>query len=291
MSLGINYQGSKRKIAGEIVDFLRKRNPSATTFIDLFGGGGAVTCAAVKAFDRVIYNEKNPAIFELFKLCTTEPLPHSFYKWYSREEFEARRAEPNAMGGYLSANWSFGGNQRTYLYGRDIEESKRLAHEVVVNRCAASALALGIDASQIFDLQEMHARRIAFYQIVKGRADLQHLQHLERLERLQRLERLEFSCGSYAEFAFPHDMSKVVVYCDPPYAGTSQYADAFNSEAFCDWVEEVPFKVYVSEYEMRLPLVHQIKHRSSLSADNNAKQVLENIYCNRPEIRLYEELF
>jgi site-specific DNA-adenine methylase len=48
MYYGIPYMGSKRKIAGEIVDFIANHSRHARHFYDLFGGGGAVSFAALQ---------------------------------------------------------------------------------------------------------------------------------------------------------------------------------------------------------------------------------------------------
>ena len=63
MRYGIGYKGSKSRIAKEIIDVL----PSGERFIDLFGGGGAMShCAALSGkYNKVIYSDINPSIYEL----------------------------------------------------------------------------------------------------------------------------------------------------------------------------------------------------------------------------------
>lgn len=55
MNYGVPYKGSKNKIAKKLIDVL----PSAEYFVDLFGGGGAMThCAALSGkYKKIIYNE------------------------------------------------------------------------------------------------------------------------------------------------------------------------------------------------------------------------------------------
>ena len=42
MNLGMPYMGNKRKLAKRIVAKIRRDNPEAEHFYDLFGGGGAI---------------------------------------------------------------------------------------------------------------------------------------------------------------------------------------------------------------------------------------------------------
>lgn len=59
-----------------------------------------------------------------------------------------------------------------------------------------------------------------------------------------------FRLGGYEEIT---PQSGDVVYCDPPYKGTSEYRDSgFNSESFYSWAENLAAQgvyVFVSEYE------------------------------------------
>ena len=65
-----------------------------------------------------------------------------------------------------------------------------------------------------------------------------------------------------------------IIYCDPPYEGTSKYKDDLNHEKFWQWVRELSadFDVYVSEYNAPddFECIWQKEAKSSLSA--NGKQ-------------------
>lgn len=175
--LGLPYMGSKRKIAENIVGYITTHNPNAKYFYDLFGGGGAISFEALqrKQFKEVHYNEFNKGVVELLLKIRDEVMTNDFYKWISRDEFFKHKDDDTWYGGFLKTCWSFGNNQKYYLYGTDIEEEKRLLHEIIVNKCDVS--------------------------------------------------RLEFD----------------------------------------------------------LPCVHEISHRSSLSATNNSKKVVERLFCNKTE--------
>jgi site-specific DNA-adenine methylase len=111
---------------------------------------------------------------------------------------------------------------------------------------------------------------------------LQQLQQLQRLQALEQLAALKITCGSYEDVRLEPDS---VIYCDIPYLGTAKYkigadADGFNYEKFYRWGHEQQVPVFVSEYAADLQKLYEKKHRSTLSATNNAKVTVENLYGN-----------
>ncbi len=76
-------------------------------------------------------------------------------------------------------------------------------------------------------------------------------------------------CAAYDQIDIP---PASLVYCDPPYAGTTSYADAFDSLAFWAWCQrmvEAGHRVFVSEYATPEPwrCVWEGRATSSLSAN------------------------
>lgn len=120
---GLPYQGSKSRLAERIVDLL----PSAMHFYDLFAGGCAVThCAMLSGkFGNVHFSDTNDSVV-LFRDCLEGNVPDGS-EWISREEFFRRKdSDP-----YVRLVWSFGNNQRDYLYSREIEPYKKAVHEML----------------------------------------------------------------------------------------------------------------------------------------------------------------
>lgn len=64
MTYGIPYKGSKNNLADSILKVL----PSGPRFVDLFGGGGAMTHAAYISgkYSHVHYNELDYRVYKLF---------------------------------------------------------------------------------------------------------------------------------------------------------------------------------------------------------------------------------
>ena len=119
MRYGLPYKGSKNKIARDIIEFL----PAGECLVDLFGGGGAISHAALLSgkWDRVIYNDAEPGMAGFFLNALKGDYRNVRQEWVSREEFFARReTDP-----YVKYMWSFGNNGRDYMYSTDIEEYKR----------------------------------------------------------------------------------------------------------------------------------------------------------------------
>lgn len=293
MSLGIPYMGSKRKLAVDIVKFITRRHPELTDFYDLFGGGGSISFTAIKNYRFTThYNELNSHIYHLVEyLKNNRELEPKFYEWVTREEFfrQCARTDADWYSGFVMSCWSFGNNsEKGYLYGEDIQEIKRLAHEFVINSDLGAMRELKIDIPELLNIKDVQKRRIVFCDYVKskmGRFDLQNQERLIQLERIQNLQNLknlqnlQITNLSYENVIISGE--NPVIYCDIPYKGTGEYKEAgFDYDKFYQWVSDCEYSVYISEYSAPFQEVHAFRHRSSLSATNNGKQTIEKIFWN-----------
>ena len=62
------------------------------------------------------------------------------------------------------------------------------------------------------------------------------------------LQGVTLVCSSYKDLEIP---ASSIIYCDPPYQGTTKYKDGFSHEAFWQWCRDKSkegHKVYISEY-------------------------------------------
>lgn len=294
MSLGIPYMGSKRKIASEILKLISQRHPYMTDFYDLFGGGGSVSFTALKDYRfNVHYNELNKHIYSLVEyLINNKGLEAKFYEWVSREEFFNQLSKTNDeadwYSGFVMSCWSFGNKQSSYLYGSDIEDIKRLAHEFIVNCCLDSMKLIGVDIPELININDIQDRRLVFCDYIKKNAsklidcrvqNLELVEHLARMQNLQNLQNLKIYNDSYESVKINGD--NPVIYCDIPYKGTEEYKEGgFDHESFYIWAKECPYPVYISEYDAPFKQVEMFSHRSSLSATNNKKKTIESIFWN-----------
>jgi len=296
--LGIPYMGSKRKLASNILHEITQRHNGLTDLYDLFGGGGSVSFTAIRDYRFTVhYNELNKHIYSLVEyLKTHKELEPKFYEWVTREEFKNQINKSNDdadwYSGFAMSCWSFGNNsEKGYLYGKHLEHSKYLAHRFIVDGCLKSMTELGLNIPELININDIQERRILFCNYIdKNENVLQYSNviHLARLQNLQNLQNLQINNSSYEKV--PIVGNNPVIYCDIPYKGTGEYKEGgFNHDEFYQWFSDLEYPAYLSEYQAPFECVHRFKHRSSLSATNNKKQVVESIFWNgKGEISNYK---
>lgn len=133
-----------------------------------------------------------------------------------------------------------------------------------------------------------YQRRIILARQIPLIGAMQHLGRLERLIQIQNMpgiSSLNITTGTgYDEV--PITGEHPIIYCDPPYEGTTEYAEGgFNHKEFYDWVMAQKVPVYVSSYEVsdkRMKLVKAVKTRSLLDQKtrDSYHANYENIYWN-----------
>lgn len=67
--------------------------------------------------------------------------------------------------------------------------------------------------------------------------------------QVPKLQGVEFCSGDYRNLRIPEES---IIYCDPPYMGTTGYASGLNHDEFWQWCRERVYdghKVYISEYQ------------------------------------------
>ena len=303
--------GSKRKLAKQIVDKILEDNPKTKYFYDLFGGGASVTFEALQRpqIEKVYYNEKNIGVYFLLKDIVENGIDEKYYQWVDRETFNNHKNDENWFGGFLQVVWSFGNNQRNYLYGKHIENYKRFLHQLIVFKDVDALKQLNDELKIDLKVDEsvlelpLNERRLTIMRTLKqlvGRTDLQNVervvnlerilqfQHLTQLKQLQNVEevtnlfsKLELSNLSYDEVKIKTPKDETIIYLDPPYRNTKRYKELIDFDKLDKWLTSNPYRVYLSEYEAPFEVVMEMNHRSSLSATNNSKKTIEKLFVNR----------
>lgn len=244
--------GSKNLIAERLVS----QFPRAEYFVDLFAGGCAMTHAAFLSgkFKKFICNDLDFRGVELFKQAVSGKFKNE-NRWISRDDFYKLKDSDL----YVRFCWSFGNNQKDYLYSKQRERQKRALHYAIL-------FDDWVEFYELFpDIYNEVAKEILFVTDVKTRYSiirrcfasqkmqrLKRLESLESLERLQSLERLESLQSietikmDYRKVVIPYDS---VVYADPPYKGKKSYSVKFDSDLFFDWCRNQNFPIYISEYD------------------------------------------
>lgn len=274
--------GSKNLIAERLVS----QFPRAEYFVDLFAGGCAMTHAAFLSgkFNKFICNDLDFRGVELFKQAVSGKFKNE-NRWISRDDFFKLKDSDL----YVRFCWSFGNNQKSYLYSKQKERQKRALHYAIL-------FDDWVEFYELFpDIYDEVAKEILFVNDVKKRysiirhcfaspkmqrlESLERLQSLQSLERLQRLQSLETSKLDYSQVAIPYDS---VVYADPPYKGKKSYSVKFDSDLFFDWCRNQNFPIYISEYDAPkdFKAVFEINKINSLCATKN--------FTNKEKIFLHE---
>lgn len=100
------------------------------------------------------------------------------------------------------------------------------------------------------------------------------------LSQRQNLKGVLFGSMSYKELRIP---PRSIIYCDPPYAGTTKYRGKFNADDFWKWCDEKVKEghaVFISEYNapQDWKCVWQKQVNSSLTKNTGAKQAIEKLF-------------
>lgn len=303
MNFGVPYMGSKNLIAKRLVS----QFPRAEYFVDLFAGGCAMTHAAFLSgkFNKFICNDLDFRGVELFKQAVSGKFKNE-NRWISRDDFYKLKDSDL----YVRFCWSFGNDQKSYMYSKEIERQKRALHYailfddwvefyelfpdiydevakeilfvtdvktryLIIKHCFASQK---MQSLKMFQSSES-LQRLPSLEMLKRLQSLERLESLQSLERLQMLQSIETSKLDYRQVAIPNDS---VVYADPPYKGKKSYSVKFDSELFFDWCRNQNFPIYISEYDAPKDFkeVFEINKINSLCATKN--------FTNKEKLFLHE---
>ena len=100
------------------------------------------------------------------------------------------------------------------------------------------------------------------------------------LKQAPLLKGINFYCGSYAELQIPQNS---IIYCDPPYEGTTKYKDDFNHNEFWQWCRnkhDEGNQIFISEYNAPddFICIWEKTVNNTLTADTGSKQGVEKLF-------------
>lgn len=300
---GIPYQGSKNKIAKDIIEFL----PEAEYFVDLFAGGCAITQAAAEKTDslipkwkKVVCNDINEQPLSLFKKAVSGELNNEKYKkWINRETF-FREKETDSFMKYC---WSFANNGVTYIYSEEIEPWKKAFYyatefndfqfiqEILGN--ISSETKLNFKKWIKENNEEIKNKYFAWYKKKYSKhikmpssksmiwcENIGRLIGLRALKNSRGMQNIVFCNKDYKKISIPESAT---VYADIPYENTKcgSYS-SFDNKAFYNWALEQKFIIYISSYEItdnRFETVWEKEKIVSYKGKNLKK--IEHIYIQK----------
>ena len=299
-NLRIPYMGSKNKIALRLFEKMLEIKPNAKYFFDIFAGGGAMSFTALQLGLKVHYNEKQKGLVDLLKYILTAKkgkygiFPDDFYNFITREEFNILKNEDSLKGQFARICYSFGNNQRNYLFG-DIEKTKHLAHNIVMFQCKDSLKEFNFLLNTNFgisDKETWNERRLDFMSMVKDRKyhELERLQQLEQLEQLERLEQppsFIITNLDYQDVVINTPTDETIIYLDPPYRGTVSYIESALHDEIDNYFISSPYPCFMSEYNAPHKSILEIEkfklyNKSSETNDCYSLTVaIEKLYYNK----------
>lgn len=296
MNYGIPYQGSKNRIAKDIVEIL----PKGKRFVDLFAGGCAMTHAAMLSgkYEHFLVNDLYPFASQLFKdAMNGEFSKPEYFRWVSRDEFfEKKDSDP-----FVKVCYSFGNNGKDYMYSKKLEPLKKAFHYAVVfdewtyleeyakehnwKDGLIDEMKKSVEGIESIDQRRLKLTKPAYDNRVIGFPSnmLQNLERLNRLNITTLNSNIDFTSFDYREY---EHQDGDVVYCDPPYSNTGKYdGREFDNEAFYDWVRQQPYSIYFSEYSAPddfVPIWQKQKARLG-GGGNSSKygKALEQVYIHK----------
>jgi DNA adenine methylase len=100
-----------------------------------------------------------------------------------------------------------------------------------------------------------------------------------------KLQGVELICTSYDQLEIP---SNSLIYCDPPYKGTTEYAHKFLHEPFYNWCRTKTREghtVFVSETTAPTDFIciWQLQRAASLTRNTGSKLCTEKLYIIKPQ--------
>ena len=102
-------------------------------------------------------------------------------------------------------------------------------------------------------------------------------------KQAEKLKGIIFKNQSYQDLEIP---ANSLIYCDPPYEGTTGYKDKFNHLEFWKWCRQKTkegHQVFISEYNAPADFkcVKEIEYKTILNKNNNYKRIEKLfIYCS-----------
>ena len=301
---GVPYKGSKSQIVDRLVEAIPYKG--VDNFYDLFAGGCAVTHKMLLEgrYKHCYANDMDGRALRLFR----DGMDGKYAletRWVSREDFfKLKDTDP-----YISCCWSFGNNQRDYLYSKAIEPYKKACHYAIIHGDFGLLSDLYPGVSEVCKevlrkIEGWHERRIKFRSAIReclkscsngSFASLYTSCDADRLESLERLQSFQSYEVDYREVEIQPNS---VIYADIPYFSTNAYGknssvtQPFNHSEFYDWCCKQKELVLISEYYMpadRFTEVWNIKHKQSLSATKTSS-VIERLFVPTNQLDKYHSM-
>lgn len=220
----MKYQGSKRRIAKEILPIMLEGMEDDDYFVDAFCGGCNLLDKVPSKFNRIA-NDKNKYLIAMWVRLTRygwQPpmqIDRDIYNIY-RDEFNKRKFNDNSSISFLDAEIGWYGFMGSF--------NGRFFSGGYSGHCVK----IGNNKTRDYISESIN----------------------NIMQQIPLVEDVEFRNGNYDEIKLPQS-ERTVIYCDIPYKGTKQYTTSkdFDYSKFYDWCRRKHsegYRIFVSEYQM-----------------------------------------
>lgn len=278
---GLPYMGSKNRIAPILIKHL----PKGQRFVDLFGGGFAMSEVALLSdkYNEVLYNDVDPLVVEYVRNAINGVYNDKKYlRWVSREEFDKMKNKDP----FIAYAWSFGTHGKEYCISKKDEEIRCAEHNLIIK--GESSVLLDNRYDKCLEGKTIQQRYKMFKKINNSLNKnnvslfLPHYKRITSLSYIKNNPKIQISNVSYEEYQYKDGD---IVYCDIPYENASQYKTKFDVKKFYDWCYSRPYPVFFSSYKIsdkRFECVFCKRIRSLMAAKKlQDSYSFEYLYSNR----------
>lgn len=288
---GLGYMGAKRLISWAIGEEIEFQVPDFDVFVDVFGGGGSMSCEFLMRDKKVVYNDLDKSIYEVFKYVMETRFEPEFYKelLLDKTEFDRilKKSGRTVVDNLKLLINSFGNCSGAYLYNK---ANGNLVFSLAQEILKDDALAFkNYRKNPIFiaRVNDLKNRKNVEKNRLKQLEQLQQLSQLRQLDEIQHIQtnKITFENLDYKSLIAQQRNQKAVLYCDIPYENTVDYAiGKFNHKEFFDFIsrEAKHFKaVFVSSYcisDNRFKFVKEFKKKSTLGGGTTVSSGTEKLY-------------
>lgn len=286
---GVGYIGSKNKH----LKWLFSHIPAGQRFIDLFGGGFAVSHYAyeLRRYPRVVYSDCNPFIVKLMQKAAAGDYDMGRFvpDWIDRETFH-RSKDDLASDPYIKYVFSFGNNGTTYFGNENMDSFKiwRAFYDYLYLNTITKDLVdcMDMDLNELnkhtFDLFCDKYRWATAHCVYNGKSGI-HTSMMRIIKAGKAARNCVIMQRSYEDYLY---RKGDIVYCDIPYRQTLNngfYVKGFDYERFYLWARKTP--CFVSEYSMPEDFFEIGKKECITTYKNNNSKRVERLFASPAAIR------
>lgn len=241
----MHYQGGKTLIARRLSETILAHTPARTEYYEPFVGGAGMADYMGHHFKRAHYSDLHGPLILMWQAAHAGLIMHG---------------------------------DATHFFPADIDRADYDYHKSKQPHSPATAL-IGFGSG----FGGKYYGSYVYADVRDGRT-YHHVALRSITKKLKGALAQEATTFNHAAYETIDPASGAVIYCDPPYAGTTGYSTgAFNHDAFWEWCRQQARRgchVYVSEYTAPddFTCIFEREKRVTMNHANNTRHAVERLY-------------